>query len=124
MYTTNTICRVGYCPLCEKSHQPKGGQYYLSFGAKANGFLVKTCERNGKIGFTPHIYKAKQSNGKMEVEIACAMYGCGVSRRLEGKSEYSYWFYFVKPESYIKEVWSITRWNALVLYKHDNDYEV
>lgn len=56
----------------------------------------------------------------MSVEIACGMYGCGVDRRVENQT----WFYFVKPESWIKDTWTIAQWNSLVLYKHDHQYEV
>lgn len=120
MNTTNIITRVGHCSLCEKTRQPRTGQKFLAYGSHKQQWHVMEADHNGRIGYTPHIYKGKVNGENVIVEIACAMYGCGCDR----KWEKDYWFYFIKHEDYRREIWSLERWNALVLYKHDRDYEV
>ena len=114
------ICRTGYCPLCERSQNPKSGQQFLSFGAKY-GYHVDVAQHNGKIGMTPHIYKGKVFHDNVIVEIACAMYECGVSRVLEEENGQKFWFYYVTD--FRREIWTTERWNALVLFK-DHSYYV
>lgn len=118
--TQNIITRVGYCPICEKSRNPRTGQKFLAFGTHTQQWHVKIAYQNGVIGMTPHTYKAKINGQNVIVEISCAMYGCGCERRIENNG----WFYFINPKSYRREIWTINRWNSLVLYKHDADYEI
>jgi len=114
---TEIITRVGYCPLCARNHEPKGGHLFLAHGTTSNRYKVVEADHNGRIGFTPHIYKGKLFENNVIVEIACSMYGCGCDKRLEK----DVWFFFIKE--WRKEVWSIERWKALVLY-HDKNYEI
>lgn len=116
------ITRIGYCPCCASSHSPKTGQQFIAFGSKRNDYFVTEAQRNGIIGYVPHIYKAKfLNNGHVSVEKSCAMYECGCDREWKGK----YWWYFIKE--WKKEVWTLETWNALVLLKHNiftKDYEI
>ena len=115
------ITRTGYCPLCERSRSPRGGQLFLSFGS-THGYHVSTADYNGVIGMVPHIFKGKRVGENMIVYISCAMYECGVDKRLHESStdEFPCWYYYVKE--FRREIWTIEQWNALVLYKHDSDY--
>lgn len=122
METTNIICRTGYCPICEKEGAPKSNQPFLVFGSTSNRYRVMSanaCHHN-PVGYTPHIYKAKVNGSNVIVESACAMFGCDVNRRVENQS----WFYFVNPQSWKREIWTLKQWNALVMYKHDFDYQI
>lgn len=113
------ITRVGFCPLCERSRNPKGGQKFLAFGSTSNAYHVYEADHNGRIGFTPHIYKLEKVLGENVVILkACAMAGCGVDIDKSKQGD----FYYVK--TWEREIWTLEKWNALVLYKHDSDYEV
>jgi len=112
--TMATVTRVGYCPHCANSRSPRTGQQFIAFGSTSNEYHVLEAIRNGMIGYTPHIYKAKfRNDGKVNIQKSCGMYECGVDRQWRG----SYWYYYVKE--FTHEVWTLETWNALVLLKHD-----
>lgn len=109
-----TITRIGYCPNCASSRNPRTGQHFIAFGSTSNGFHVIEAIRNGVIGYVPHIYKAKFKNdGTVIVQKSCSMYECGADRSWQN----GYWFYYIKE--YQKEIWTLETWNALVLLKHN-----
>lgn len=119
------ICRVGYCKTCANLRNPRTGQIFLAYGSTRKNYFVVKAERNGIIGFVPFIYKAKFNGQNVIIEKSCAMYGCGVERRLEKSNGYNYWFYYVKE--FTREIWTLETYNALVLLKHDlftKDFEI
>lgn len=112
------ICRIGYCPQCEKWHNPHNGQYYLSYGSKRNEYKLAEATRNGTFGYVPHIYRLMKINDQMvDLEISCSMYECGVKKERRTEHGFSFWFYTVKE--FQKETWPLARWNALVLLKNN-----
>jgi len=114
------ITRVGYCTECAKAHEPTGGHMFLAFGTSSNCFKAMTAEYSGRFGFTPHIYKGKLNGNKITVDIACAMYGCGAEKYIQNGQEYLN----IKQGAWRRETWPIERWNALVLYNHDKQFEI
>lgn len=112
------ITRVGFCPLCALSNAPKTGQHFLAYGSTSKAYHVMEAENFGRIGFVPHIYKGKINGANVIVEISCAMYPCGADRQKEETGL----FYFIKQ--WRREIWTIERWNSLVIYKHDQQYEI
>lgn len=113
----NIITRIGYCPICANLRNPRTGQQFLAYGSTHHEYHILEAQRNGCIGYVPHIYKAKVIGSNVVVEKSCAMYGCGVDRRWEKRGGYEYWFYFVK--GFKKEMWTLETWNALVQLKHN-----
>lgn len=108
------ITRIGFCPQCEQSHDPKGGQLFLAYGSSTKRYHILTAQNNGVIGYTPHIYKLdKEIGGNCIVYISCAMYPCGVKREWVQ----SYYLYTIR--SWRREIWSFKKWEALVKLKHN-----
>lgn len=111
------ITRVGHCPLCVLTKSPRTDQAFLAYGSTSKKYNVLYAERNGRIGYTPHIYKGKIVGDNVIVEKVCAMYGCGVDR----KPEIDHWFYFTKSDAWTREIWTLKTWQALIDLKH-NDF--
>lgn len=119
------ITRVGFCIECANAQRPKTGQQFLAYGSTSNKFHVLKAERNGKLGFVPHIYKAKFVGDNVIVEKSCGMYPCGVERQFVKDGYGGHWYYFVR--SYERVIWTLETWNALVMLKHDvftKQYEI
>jgi len=112
-----TICRVGYCQFCANSRNPRTGQLFLAYGSTRQDYIVLAAERNGMIGYVPHIYKAKFNGQNVIVEKSCSMYGCGVDRKWQTSNGVHYWYYYIKE--FKKEIWTLDTYNALVMLKHN-----
>ena len=116
------ITRIGYCETCARSNSPRTGQRFLAYGSTSNAYFVLEAERNGKIGFTPHLYKLDKVLGQNVIIFkACSIYGCDVDKKKTGQD----WWYFVK--GWKREVWTLETWNALVLLKNNEftrDYRI
>lgn len=107
-----TITRVGHCTECYKADRPKTGQCYLVFCGSANKYKSMVAKRNGKRGFTPHVYVLlKVENGKVFYKRICTMEGCGAL--LIGET------YFVRLDENKWETRTMTLndWNCLVQFK-------
>ena len=113
-----TITRVGYCPHCEQSRSPRGGQTFWAYGSDHKTYREIKAERNGRIGYVPTNYKAKLVGENVIVEKSCAMVGCGVGIKIINNEEWCY------IKHWTREIWTIREWNALVGYKRDDDYFV
>ena len=111
------ICRVGFCQNCANLRNPRTGQLFLAYGSTKQDYIVLTAQRNGMLGFVPHIYKAKFNGQNVIIEKSCAMYECGVDRKFQKSGGVSYWYYYVKE--FKKEIWTIATYNSLVQLKHD-----
>lgn len=116
-----TITRVGFCPECFKEARPKSGQSFLTVGSTSNSFIALRAVRNGKRGFTPHLYLlSKAIDDKFYFHSLCTMCGCGsYLGEEEGKK------YLCLDEtkwSPRKEI-TLTNWNALVMFK-DTGFEI
>lgn len=119
------ITRIGYCPFCANTRNPRTGQEFLAFGSSHNEYHVLEAQRNGSIGYVPHIYKGKINGTNVIVEKSCAMFTCGVDRKLKHSNGLKYYYYFVKE--FKREIWTLETWNALVCLKHNfftKDYEI
>lgn len=115
------ICRIGYCQYCANSRSPRTGQHFLAYGSTAKSYHVLNSIRNGKIGFVPHLYKAKIQGNKVKILKSCAMDGCGVDVEWTN----SQWYYQVRKWKY--DIWTLETWEALLLLKHNvftYEYEI
>lgn len=117
------ITRIGYCPECAKKHFPFKGQIFLPFGSTSDDYKPKKAKKSGIYGFVPTTYCLieKLKHNKVLIEKSCAMLGCGIER--EDKHGVP-WYVYTKFQ---KEIWSVQRWNSLVLLKRDlftRDYEI
>lgn len=111
------ITRIGWCQNCFKEHRPHIENEFLAHGS--NGYKVKEAKRNGLWGFVPTNYVLdRQIGGNVIVYKSCAMYGCGVIRTWVK----NYWEYSVDESSWARQVYTLSQWNGLVLWKHDNQY--
>lgn len=112
------ICRIGFCPICAKEGRPQINQIFLAFGSTSNDYHVLKAECNGyRPGYCPHIYKAKINGENVIVEKSCAMYGCGVDKKIKYQDGHGYDYYYVK--GFNREIWTLETWNALVQLKHN-----
>lgn len=113
--SNTVICRIGYCTLCALSQSPKINQTFLAYGSTSNAYKVLETERNGLIGFVPHLYKLTKTLGENCIVLkSCSLYECGVGKKWENDG----YIYYVKD--WIKEVWEVKTWNSLVLLKHNH----
>lgn len=109
------ITRVGWCDICANSRNPRTGQKFLAYGSTHHSYHVLEAERNGQIGFVPHIYKLEKKIGdNLVIFRCCGMYGCGVERKWEKSG---YWFYY--PKEWKREIWTVAQWEALVYLKNN-----
>ncbi len=111
----STITRVGFCPRCELTRRPKTGDLFVAFGSTSKNYHLLEAERYGKSGFVPTIYKAKFVGENVIVHKACGMYSCGADKRRTKEG----YVYFIREDSWKREVWTLETWNALVRLKHD-----
>jgi hypothetical protein len=117
------VTRIGYCDECAKKHFPFKGQVFLPFGSTSGDYHMLKAKKNGLYGFVPTTYCLieKLKDNKVLIEKSCAMLGCGIEcRDKHGVPWYSY-------IEFKKEIWSVKRWNGLVLLKHNIftfDYEI
>ena len=131
METTAIICRIGWCPFCAKD-VIKTGHIYLSYGSKRNNFFVASTQRNAFFGFVPHLYKIEKviqkSEGDNDIKVKriCAIFGCGVEKKLEvdATSGKIIPFYYAIESCWTNQLYSQTRWNAIVMYKHDPQFHL
>lgn len=115
------ISRVGFCTECAKAGRPKTDQVYLVHGSSGNCFHVKRANWIGNIGYVPHTYRLIKSLGEnVIVKRACGMFECGVDVKTDHRGRW----YFHPDSSWERVVMSLADWNALVLYKHDPNYEI
>ena len=107
-----TITRVGHCSECYKADRPKTGQHYLVFCGSMNKYKSLIAKRNGKRGFTPHIYVLiKVESGKVIYKKICAMEGCGAQLIDET------FFVRLDETKWVTKTMTIADWNCLVQFK-------
>ncbi len=110
------ITRVGFCPKCFKEARPKTGQEFIVFGATSQAFIGERALRNGKRGFTPHIYEFERLIGKTVYYLkTCCMCGCGACIVKDEERKLIYLDEEKTEEFYIP----LNDWNALVQYKDE-----
>lgn len=111
------ISRVGYCEKCAKLNKPKSGQVFLVMGGNSCCYKGLYSSKNGKAGFTPHLYKIfKVANNREKVyyQSLCCMADCGIkTSTVEGRLHIS-----INHEKWSTvKVMSLKNWRALVLFK-------
>lgn len=120
--SSSIITRPGFCPNCSKEEQLKTGKSFLVYGA--TGWHHRTARQNSRYwGFVPTIYKLHKVIGSNVVVLrCCAVEGCGS----EWKLIENQWMITIQPENYIRIIYPLEKWNALVLnpYWHDLQYYV
>lgn len=115
-----TLTRVKFCQKCFDKGYPLKGQIFLAFGTTTNDFVVKQARRNGKKGFTPHIIVLnKATGGFVKYDYLCSI--CGTKRRRFDKDNDEF---FVSEEDFKQGLINIKDWNAWVMYKNDEDFEL
>jgi len=77
------ITRIGFCPECYKTRNPKTEQKFLVYGSTSSTFHVMFADHTPPYwGFVPHIYELHKVIGDNVVVLkSCAMGGCGVTFR-------------------------------------------
>lgn len=114
-----TITRVGFCPKCAKESRPRTGQAFRAFGSSRNKYFVAEAARSGLPGFVPFIYKMDKLLGENVIlHRICSMDECGA----HWEKENGVWKIYPNHDRWERLVYSLTTWNALVLYKHDPMY--
>jgi hypothetical protein len=116
-----TITRVGFCPECFKEARPKTGQSFLAIGSSSGTFVALRAIRNGRRGFTPHLYLLSNPIGdKYYFHSMCCMCGCGsYLQEEEGKK-----FLCLDENKWTpRQEITLKNWNALVLFK-DTGFEI
>jgi len=114
---TQIISRLGYCQLCANSRKPRTGQEFLAYGSTSQKYKVLEANRNGMIGYVPHIYKGKVNGENVIVEKSCAMRECGVDKKLKEDGAGKYWEYYVVE--FKREIWTLDTWSALIVLKNN-----
>lgn len=110
------ITRVGYCPTCNKAGRPKTGEMFVVFGATSNSYKGEIAQRNGRRGYTPHIYEFNRMVGDIVYfNKICCMCGCGSYLATYQGKNYIYLKDGIEEECYT----TLANWNALVLYKDE-----
>lgn len=110
------LCRIGFCEKCFKEDRPQTKQHYLVYGSSSEDYHGMTAKRNGRKGFTPHLYHLIRAfSNEVYYKKLCCMVDCGT--------------YLVKEEGvtyacYDDDSWSVTltmplkEWNALCGFKN------
>jgi len=116
------ICRTGWCDICAKENRPHTGQLFLTIGSTGI-YHVKKAERIApRYGFTPHLYQLVKSLGDNVVfNHVCGM-ECSVN--IDWDSTNYKWLADVKESYWKRGIMELKDWNALVMYKRDEDYIV
>lgn len=113
------ICRTGWCGKCAKEQRPQYNQRFMAVGEHGyHLYYVETTHR--WYGFTPHLYQAKIIGDNVVYERLCCMENCGVEIYANEKERC--FDYFFNKENIIKNITTLKNWNALVMYKNDQDY--
>ena len=113
---TLTITRIGYCVQCAGKHKPKTGQSFIVYGGTHHSYSGMNAKRNGKAGYTPHLYEfIKVLGSNVYYQKLCCMNECGTYLVEENKA-----ILVCTDDEKWSAVLSMTLdcWNALVLFKN------
>ena len=111
------ITRVGFCAHCFKERNPRTGQAFFAQGATET-FHIYYAERNGEIGYTPHIYELiKVIGGNVVYRKMCTIENCGLY--LDHKTG-EFWLY---ESQWQRGIMTLNQWNSLVVFK-DTGYKI
>lgn len=109
------VSRVGYCPACAKNGSPKTNEPFLVIGSTSNEYILLYALHNGRNGFVPTFYRLyKVVDDKVYFQKLCGV--CGFYSYVKNRKRFV---------TLIEDNWSglfktsLTNWNALILYKHD-----
>lgn len=116
------ICRIAFCPICEKEHRPWKDNIFLNHSF-IKGYFVQKAIQNGTAGFTPHLFILERVIGSdCVISAICSIYGCGVEYRTSNNGQKM--VYGTTPEKWQKFYLPIKDWNALVSYKNDPQFAI
>ena len=110
------ISRVGFCEHCFHLRKPRTNQVYCVIGATGTYHLYY-ADRNGVIGFTPHIYDLLKVVGTNVVyRKICVMDSCGLDIDTTGE-------FWLEKDHWQRGIMTIECWNALQKFK-DTGYKI
>lgn len=114
-----TVCRVAYCEECYKNHRPSKQDIFCTIGRTHQKYTVRVVEYWGTRGFTPHIITITSiEHDKVIFTSYCAIHGCGCNISYNEDTEK----YLIQPINYATLAIEKRQWNALIMYKNDDDY--
>ena len=109
------ITRIGFCKKCFSEKRPKSQENFIVFGATSNSYKGMIAKRNGRKGFTPHLYEYDRLiKGIVYFKKLCCMDKCGTYLTKDKDNVYIY----TNDELWTDEYTTLANWNALVLFKN------
>jgi hypothetical protein len=77
---TVMISRIMHCENCDKHDRTLLGTKFIVIGATSGKYAIRTGERYGKRGLTPHLIQfIRNEKDGVLLQTVCTVNGCGVT---------------------------------------------